>query len=251
MTENGIKRVAAVGDLHCPRTSPAILQQLFEHIEGKADVLVLPGDVTNHGVPHEAEILAELLTKHVSMPVVAVLGNHDFENGTPDEVVRVLEQGGVHMLDGDSCVIGGVGFAGIKGFGGGFGRWTLGAWGESSIKNFVQEALDEVLKLEAALSTLDSKHRMAVLHYSPIRSTLAGEPEELYPFLGCGRLEEPLRRYPVDVVVHGHAHHGAPEGRTDNGTPVYNVSMPVLEASYPDRPAVRIIEFQGVTDRRE
>jgi Icc-related predicted phosphoesterase len=244
MTENGIIRIAAVADLHCPRTPPTMLRQLFEHIEGQAEVLVLPGDVTDHGTPGEAEILAELLTTHVGMPVVAVLGNHDFENGTHEEVAAILTQAGVHVLDGDSCVAAGVGFAGIKGFGGGFGRWTLGAWGEATIKKFVQEALDEELKLETALSKLESRPQVAVLHYAPIRATLLGEPEELFPFLGCSRLEEPLRRNPVDVIVHGHAHHGSPEGRTDNDTPVYNVSMPLLENAYPNRPPVCIIELE-------
>lgn len=244
MAGNGAVRVAAVADIHCPRTSPATLQNLFEQIEDSADVLVLAGDVTDHGKPEEAERLAQVLTKSVRMPVVAVLGNHDFESGAADEVVDILTQAGVRLLDGDACEIQGIGFAGAKGFGGGFGRWTLGAWGEDTIKQFVQEALDEALKLETALSRLEMRSQVAVMHYAPIRATVMGEPEEIFPFLGSSRLEEPLRLHPVDFVVHGHAHLGTAEGTTDGGIPVYNVSMPVLEKANPDHPAVRIIEIE-------
>ena len=142
------------------------------------------------------------------------------------------------MLDGDACEIHGVGFAGVKGFAGGFGRGTLGAWGEPAIKQFVQEAVDEALKLESALARLRTPQRIAVLHYSPIRGTVEGEPPEIFPFLGCSRLEEPLNRYPVTAVFHGHAHHGSPEGRTGGGVPVYNVSLPLLRQDLP-RPARR------------
>ena len=146
------------------------------------------------------------------------------------------------MLDGDAVVIHGVGFAGVKGFAGGFGRGALGPWGEHAIKQFVQEAVNEALKLEAALAHLETEHRIAVLHYSPIRATVEGEPVEIQPWLGSSRLEEPLSRFQVSAVVHGHAHKGAPEGTTATGIPVYNVSITVLKASYPDRPTFRIIE---------
>jgi len=148
----------------------------------------------------------------------------------------------VHVLDGDSVEVLGVGFAGVKGFAGGFGRGTLGPWGERAIKQFVQESVNEALKLESALARLKTPHRIAILHYSPIQGTVEGEPVEIFPWLGSSRLEEPLTRYQVSAVVHGHAHKGSPEGRTTTGIPVYNVSLPLLRARYPDQPAFRIIE---------
>lgn len=243
MKGSDVIRIAAVADVHCPRTSPSVLEQMFRQLADEADVLILAGDVTDHGTADEAETLVHVLTASVRMPIVAVLGNHDFEHGTPDEVIDVLADGGVQVLDGDTCEIHGVGFAGAKGFGGGFGRWTLGAWGEPAVKSFVQDALDEAMKLETALSRLETVRRVAVLHYAPIRGTVVGEPEEIFPFLGSSRLEEPLRRYPVDLVVHGHAHLGAAEGATERGTPVYNVSMPVLQRAGIDDPPMRLIEL--------
>jgi Icc-related predicted phosphoesterase len=152
----------------------------------------------------------------------------------------------VHVLDGEAIEIAGVGFAGVKGFAGGFGRGTLGAWGEPGIKQFVQYALDEALKLESALARLRTPRRVAVLHYSPIRETVDGEPVEIYPYLGTSRLEGPLNRHPVNAVFHGHAHHGALEGRTSTGTPVFNVAMPLLMRSFPDKPPFRVFELPAV-----
>jgi len=145
------------------------------------------------------------------------------------------------MLDGDSTEILGIGFAGVKGFAGGFGRRALGPWGEDIIKKFVHEAVDEALKLESALARLRNDQRIAILHYSPIQATVEGEPLEIFPFLGCSRLEEPLGRYPVTAVFHGHAHHGQPEGFTTKNVPVYNVSMSLMRRLYPERP-FRVIE---------
>ena len=138
----------------------------------------------------------------------------------------MLVAAGVTMLDGESCEIKGVGFAGAKGFGGGFGRGTLGAWGEPAVKLFVQEAIDEAMKLESALARLRTEHKIVVLHYAPIRATVENEPPEIFPYLGCSRLEEPLLRYPATAVVHGHAHNGTFERKTQTGVPVYNVSAP-------------------------
>jgi Icc-related predicted phosphoesterase len=159
-----------------------------------------------------------------------------------DEIVRILTDAGVHVLDGDSVEIQGVGFAGVKGFAGGFGRGTLGPWGERAIKAFVQESVNEALKLESALARLKTQHRIAILHYAPVQGTVEGEPLEIYPWLGSSRLEEPLTRYRVSAVVHGHAHKGAAEGKTTTGIPVYNVAIQVLRARYPDQPPFRIIE---------
>jgi Icc-related predicted phosphoesterase len=235
-------RIAAVADVHYGKQSQGAQQALFSQITERADVLVMPGDLTDYGLAEEARVLARDLTACVKIPVVAVLGNHDFESDQSDEIVRILVDAGVHVLDGDAVEVQGVGFAGVKGFAGGFGRGTLGPWGERAIKTFVQESVNEALKLESALARLKTPHRIAILHYSPVQSTVEGEPVEIYPWLGSSRLEEPLMRYQVSAVVHGHAHKGAPEGRTTTGIPVYNVSIQVLRASYPDQPAFRIIE---------
>ncbi|MDB4884328.1 MAG: putative phosphoesterase [Gemmatimonadetes bacterium] len=235
-------RIAAVGDVHYAKTSQGTLQPLFNQITEHADVLVLPGDLTDYGLADEARVLARDLTAAVKIPIVAVLGNHDYESDQADEITRILADAGVHVLDGDAVEVQGVGFAGVKGFAGGFGRGTLGPWGERAVKQFVQEAINEALKLESALARLKTAHRIAVLHYAPIQETVEGEPVEIFPWLGSSRLEEPLTRFEVSAVVHGHAHKGSPVGKTRTGIPVYNVSLPLLRASYPDQPAFRIIE---------
>jgi Icc-related predicted phosphoesterase len=235
-------RIAALSDVHYAKTSQGLLQPLFAQISECADVLVIAGDLTDYGLAAEAKVLARDLTTTVKIPIVAVLGNHDYESGEAEAVRDTLVDAGAHVLDGDAVVIHDVGFAGVKGFAGGFGRGALGPWGEQAIKEFVQEAVREALKLEAALAHLETTHRIALLHYSPIRETVEGEPVEVHPWLGSSRLEEPLSRFQVSAVVHGHAHKGSPEGKTNTGIPVYNVSMTVLKASYPDRPTFRIIE---------
>jgi Icc-related predicted phosphoesterase len=226
-------KVAAVGDVHCKKTSRGAFEPLFAAMGAAADVLVLCGDLTDSGLAEEARVLAKELGAAHSVPVVAVLGNHDFESGDPAEVNAILGEAGVHLLDGDACEVHGVGFAGVKGMGGGFGVRALQPWGEEIIKRFVREAVDEALKLESALARLRSAQRVAILHYSPIPATVEGEPPEIYPFLGSSRLEEPLLRYPVSVAFHGHAHHGRLDGRTRSGVPVYNVCVPVLERTAP------------------
>jgi Icc-related predicted phosphoesterase len=235
-------RIAALGDIHYSRTAaPGLLQPLFTQISEAADILVLCGDLTDYGLAEEARALLREMSV-LKIPVVAVLGNHDFESSQQDEIRRVLLDGGVVPLDGDSTEILGVGFAGVKGFAGGFGRRALGPWGEDIMKKFVHEAVGEALKLESALARLRNDHRVAVLHYSPIQATVEGEPLEIYPFLGCSRLEEPLGRYPVTAVFHGHAHHGRPEGRTSKNVPVYNVSMSLMRELSPERP-FRLLEI--------
>jgi Icc-related predicted phosphoesterase len=172
-----------------------------------------------------------------------VLGNHDWQSDKPDEVIRVLTEVGVTFLDGESRVVGGVGFAGTKGFMGGFGSHVLQPWGESGIKALVHETVEEAIKLESALAKLSTPQRVVVLHYAPVESTVVGEPETIYPFLGSSRLEEPMHRHPVAVVFHGHAHRGTPEGRTMNGTPVYNVALPLLRRVRPDGPHFQLVEL--------
>jgi len=221
-------RVAAVADLHCTKTSQGAFQPLFRQANEKADVLVLCGDLTDHGLPEEAQVLARELAGLIRVPVLAVLGNHDFHTGNEVEVENILAGAGVKVLDGDDCEVLGVGFAGVKGFGGGFGRHTLEGWGEPAIKAFVYEAVEEALKLEKSLARLHTDRRVAIVHYAPIQATVENEPPAIFPFLGSSRLEEPLNRYGVKVVFHGHAHHGSPEGRTSAGIPVYNVSLPLM-----------------------
>ncbi|HJP72234.1 MAG TPA: metallophosphoesterase [Candidatus Limnocylindria bacterium] len=222
-------RIAAVGDIHCTRDSRGQLHELFVRATESADVLLLAGDLTDYGLAEEAHVLAGELAG-AQLPVVAVLGNHDFESGTPAEVASILKEAGVRVLDGDAVEIKGIGFAGAKGFGGGFGAGALGSWGEPAVKAFVQAALDEALKLETALARLRMEQRVVLLHYSPVARTVEGEPEPIYPFLGSSRLEEPIDRFATSVVFHGHAHHGTLEGSTRGGTPVYNVSLPLLRA---------------------
>jgi Icc-related predicted phosphoesterase len=235
-------RVAALGDLHCTKSSQGALQALFARIAESADVLLIAGDLTDYGLPDEARVLArELATLHI--PVAAVLGNHDHESDKQDEVRQILGDAGVVILDGDACELHGIGIAGVKGFGGGFGKHALGPWGEPTIKQFVREAIDEALKLEAALARLRTTQRIALLHYSPVQQTVEGEPLEIFPFVGSSRLEEPIDRYPVSLVVHGHAHRGQLEGATKTGVPVYNVSVPLLTRSFPDRPTFRVFEL--------
>lgn len=238
-----VVKVAAVGDLHCTKGHTGKLQPLFARIAEHADVLALCGDLTDYGLPDEARILAHELAVATNIPMVAVLGNHDYESGHEHEVVSILSDAGVTVLDGASVEIRGVGFAGAKGFLGGFGRRTLGAWGEPAIKRFVQEAIDETMKLEAALARLRTSRRVALLHYAPVRDTCEGEPPEIFPYLGCSRLEEPINRYGVTAVLHGHAHYGSLEGRTAAGVPVYNVALPLMRKAFKERNPLRILEI--------
>jgi Icc-related predicted phosphoesterase len=241
-TTQKVVRLAAIGDLHYKKTSAGTMQGLFAQVGKSADILLLCGDLVDYGLPEESEILAKELTT-LKIPIIAVLGNHEFESGRQEEVQRIFSSAGITILDGDAYEIAGIGFAGVKGFAGGFGEQSLQPWGEQVIKRFVQEAVDEALKLESALAKLRTAHRIALLHYSPIAATVEGEPREIYPFLGSSRLEEPLNRYPVTAVFHGHAHHGRPEGRTKGNVPVYNVAFKVLERHFPERPPFRLIEL--------
>lgn len=236
-------RVAAVGDLHCKRTSQGAFQALFTGMAAAADVLVLCGDLTDLGLAEEARVLVKELGAAKTTPVVAVLGNHDYESGEADQVRTILGDAGVRLLDGGAIEVQGVGFAGAKGLGGGFGQRALQPWGEEVMKRLVTETIEEALKLESALAKLRTPRRVVLLHYSPVRDTVEGEPLEIFPFLGSSRLEEPLLRYPVSVVFHGHAHRGSPEGRTRSGVPVYNVCLPLLLERAPERPPFRLVDL--------
>ena len=222
-------RIAATADLHYGKHSRGKMQDAFGEISGNADVLLLCGDLTEYGLPEEAEELAADIRSAVRIPCIGVIGNHDYESGHPETVANILDQTGVTMLNGEAIEIAGVGFAGICGFGGGFGRRMLNAWGEPLIKQFVQESVSHAIRLEQALVKLQAERRIVVLHYSPIRATLDGEDPEIYAFLGSSRLEEPINRFRSTAVFHGHAHNGINEGKTSTGIPVYNVSAPVLQ----------------------
>ena len=222
-------RVAAIGDLHVQENDSAPYREMFAEISGVADVLVLCGDLTNFGKTTEAEILAEDI-KSCSIPVVGVLGNHDYECGQPEVVTEILHGAGMTILDEQAIEIEGVGFAGVKGFMGGYGRGELAPFGEPIAKAFVDEAVKEARKLENGLRSLRTERSVAVLHYSPTIETLHGEPDAIFQYLGSQRLADAIDRFDhVRAVVHGHAHHGTYEGKTPGGTPVYNVAQFVLK----------------------
>ena len=226
----GKLKVAAIGDLHVTEASEHRYRDLFAEISEVADVLVLCGDLTNFGKTREAEILAEDL-RTLTIPSIGVLGNHDYECGQPEEVAKILHGAGMNVLGEQAVIIQDVGFAGVKGFLGGFGRGELGAFGEPPIKAFVDAALEEARKLENALRSLKTERSVAVLHYSPVADTVEGEPLEIYPFLGCSRLADAVDRFDhVAAVFHGHAHRGRHQGQTPRGTPVYNCAIMVAEA---------------------
>lgn len=225
-------KFAAVGDIHVNVSDRGHLEDYFKAASEQADVLLLCGDLTNTGKPEEAKVLCDEL-KFCTVPVVAVLGNHDHDQELQGDICEIVKDHGVHLLNGESVVFGNVGIAGVKGFGGGFDNRMLSMFGEKSMKEFVQETVDEVLHLDAALTRLDSDHqglkKVVIMHYAPVRATVVGEPEEIFPFLGCSRLAEPLDRKNVDAVFHGHAHIGTMRGTTREGCQIFNVSKPILE----------------------
>lgn len=237
-------KIAATGDLHVRVDNVSTFRSLFEDVCVQADILVLCGDLTNRGLPDEAEVLADELLTRCRLPMVAVLGNHDIESGHQVEVSRILRQAGVKILDDEPHEVHDVGFAGGKGFCGGFDAHALSPFGEQSIKDFVRETVDASLQLETGLAKLRTRHKVAVLHYAPIRETVVGEPPEIFPFLGSSRLAEPIDRYHATAAFHGHAHRGSLEGRTVGGTPVYNVAYGLMQSRDADRPYL-VLELDG------
>src|SRR5215467_4078980 len=230
--EEASMRIAASADLHFSPQSYAKLKDQFERVRDDADVLVLAGDLTNYGQPDEMEPLLNVLVR-LRLPTVVVLGNHDYESGKEQELFRMMVGAGLKLLDGSGFERDGVGFAGCKGFIGGFGRGVLTAFGEREIKDFVRASIDETMKLERGLSQLRAKKRVVVVHYSPILETVQGEAPEIFPFMGTSRLAEVIDRHGADIVVHGHAHHGRTEGKTPGGAAVYNVAISLLQAQNP------------------
>jgi Icc-related predicted phosphoesterase len=236
-------RLAAAGDLHGRQEQHGRFREFVKAVNAEADGLVLCGDLTDRGLPEEARTLAEAFAA-LRVPCAAVLGNHDYEAGQVGEVVRILREANVQVLDGDHAVFDRrVGIAGVKGFGCGFDGAMLQAFGEPVIKSFVQESVNEALKLEAALAQLDTPLKVVVLHYAPIPATVRGENPEINPFLGSSRLAGPAEMFGAQAIFHGHAHHGQLEGRTPRGVPVFNVAIPVLRKHLADR-RFRVVELE-------
>jgi Icc-related predicted phosphoesterase len=229
-------RLAAVGDLHVTLHSAGAIASRFQGINEHADVLLLPGDLTDRGLPDEARLLVRELVAVVNLPIVAVLGNHDQSAGKAGEVVRVLADGGVTVLDGDSFTIDvngeTLGIVGTKGFQGGFGKNAVEPGFEPAVDVWVNEARREATKIERELATLRADYRVVMLHYSPVRGTVEGEDPEVIPFMGTSRLCEPIDRLGADLVVHGHSHHGTHMGATPGSIPVYNVAASLLATPY-------------------
>jgi uncharacterized protein len=225
-------RVAATADLHFTPARFTALHDQLNRVRDEADVFVLAGDLTNFGRPDEMEPLLNVLVR-LRLPVIAVLGNHDYESDRQVELMRMLTQEGIKVLDGSAYERDGVGFAGTKGFVGGFGRGVLTAFGEPEVKTFVRASIDEALRLERAMSQLRTKKRVVVLHYAPVVTTVEGEAPEIYPFMGTSRLAEVIDRHGADLVVHGHAHNGRCDGKTPGGVRVHNVAITLLQAQNP------------------
>ncbi len=228
-------RVAAAADIHAREGDVGRLHALVRDVAQDADVLVLGGDLTDLGRLEQAEVLLEAFDD-CSIPVIATLGNHDYESGNAEEISRLLAESRVHLLDRSSVVIDGVGFSGVKGFGGGFDGTLINSFGEGIFKAFVSEGILESEALKNELRKLGTERRVAVLHYAPIRETVEGEPPEIYAFLGTSRLGAALDEGGAAVAFHGHAHNGAFKGETPGGVPVFNVSLPVLEQEGLEKP---------------
>jgi Icc-related predicted phosphoesterase len=225
-------RIAATADLHYAAQRSTTLKEQLAPVRDEADVLVVAGDLTNFGQPAEMEPLVNVLVR-LRIPIIVVLGNHDYESGREAELMQMMSSEGIKVLDGTGYERDGVGFAGTKGFVGGFGRGVLTAFGEPEIKTFVKASIDEALKLERAMSQLRTPKRVVVLHYAPVAGTVLGEAPEIFPYMGTSRLAEVVDRHGADLVVHGHAHHGALNGKTTGGIPVHNVAITLLQAQQP------------------
>lgn len=228
-------RIAAVGDVHFGTDSAGTLLPALESLPDRADVLLIAGDLTRHGTVEEAAVLARELSA-TGVPVVAVLGNHDYHADENAEITAVLEQHGITVLEGDATVVevdgARLGIAGTKGFGGGFAGACGSDFGEPEMKAFIRHTKKLAGRLEAALRGLDTDRRVALMHFSPVEETLRGERLEIYPFLGSYLLAEAVDRAGADLVVHGHAHVGSEKGVTPGGVPVRNVAQPVIHHAY-------------------
>jgi Icc-related predicted phosphoesterase len=228
-------RIAATADFHAGPETRGTLAPLLAGLSDEADLLLIAGDLTGSGEPAEAEIvIAELADAGV--PIVAVLGNHDYHANKAPEIAAMLREAGIHVLDRSGVVLDVAGqrvaIAGTKGFGGGFGAALADDFGEAEMKSWIRHAETEAEALEAALSALVGDIRLVLLHYAPVPDTLDGERLELYPFLGNSMLGEAIDHAGADLVVHGHAHHGSRSGSTPSGAPVRTGAQPVIRRPY-------------------
>jgi uncharacterized protein len=236
MAEKKKVKIAAIGDIHVKEHMVATYRQLFNEISEKADVLLLCGDLTDLGLPGEAELLVEDL-RHCRIPVVGVLGNHDYQSDMEHEVKKILRQlSHVSILDQEPVEHHGIGFAGVKGFVGGFDRYSLGAFGEPAIKQLVKERDQEAYALENQLKALSTEKKVVVMHYAPIYATVADEPSQIAPYLGSTRYAQVIDQYEATVAFHGHANMGPHQGKTLWGVPVYNVAYPLMQKIKPEQP---------------
>ncbi|GFG86129.1 metallophosphoesterase family protein [Mycolicibacter algericus] len=226
-------RVAAVGDIHLGEDSRGTMR--WHHIDDRADMLLVAGDLTRHGTAAEGRVVADELSG-CPVPVVCVLGNHDYHRNQQDEITDALRDAGIVVLEGETHTVDvagrRVGIAGVKGFGGGFAGRCATAFGEPEMKAFVAATTTAAARLREGLGALHADYRIALLHYSPVADTLLGEPPEIYPFLGSCLLAEAIDDAGADLAVHGHAHSGIEAGRTAGGVPVRNVAQPLIRAPY-------------------
>jgi len=220
-------RLAAVADIHLKQRDHERNVRAFSPVNDLADALVIAGDFTDHGLPGEMRSCLAVL-EQIRIPIVAVLGNHDHESGNQDELAGMLRVAGVHLLDGHCFEVDGVGFAGTKGFAGGFAPYELMPFGEGGIKTFVEIAEREAIKLDYGLEQLKTPVKVAITHYAPIKETVEGEPEPVFPFLGSSRLQRALDKHKPALAIHGHAHHGTFQGESNGGVRVCNVALAVL-----------------------
>lgn len=229
--------IAAMGDIHIrDEESKSTLRNIMFEVSEKADYLVICGDLTQRGSFDEIELFVQDLDQF-HIPIITVLGNHDYESGKHEEIVKYLKNNKIYVLEGNEpIVINSVGFAGVKGFCGGYEDYMLQLWGEEVIKQFYYEGVNEARRLEDALAKLRTEKKVVLLHYSPVRETVVGESPEIFTYLGSSRLEDPINRFHASVVFHGHAHHGTHKGKTATGIPVYNVSFPLMEHLNPKHP---------------
>lgn len=228
-------RVAAVADLHFGTDSAGTLEPCLEELQQEADAFVIAGDLTRHGSADEAVVLAREIGP-LSIPVVAVLGNHDYHRGEEKAITDVMAEAGVKVLEGEAAVLeldgGRLGIAGHKGFGGGFVGACGSDYGEPEMKAFVRHTKAGAERLRDALEGLEADHKVVTLHYSPVEDTLRGERLEIYPFLGSYLLAEAIDAVGADLIFHGHAHAGSEKGVTPGGVPVRNVAQHVIRCPY-------------------
>lgn len=231
----GLIRLAAVGDIHIGKDTGALLGQELAHVSERADLLLIAGDLTQHGLPEEGEAVALGLSR-VTIPIVIVLGNHDYHQGAQDAIRASLERIGARVLEAESVVYRfgsqSIGVGGVKGFGGGFAGACGSEFGEDEMKAFVRHSREKAEQLKASLAELDCDFKVALMHYAPCKGTLVGEKLEIYPFLGSYFLGEAVDETGCQLAIHGHAHHGTEHAVTRGGVPVRNVARPVINLAY-------------------